>query len=259
VGRQSGKHALVTGASRGIGLAIATALAAEGARLTLVGRSPTSLQAASAACRQAGAPLTEISPRDLTRRGALSGLVSGPAATVDILVNNAGAAPTAPLERTDDVLWDDTFALNVYVPFALCRAAVPAMLERGYGRVINVASTAALEGYAYTSAYTASKHALLGLTRALDAELSQRSPQRDVTVNAVCPGFVDTDILAATVQRLVKTSGCTEAQAKEQLGAMNAGGRLLTPAEVADAVLALACELPGTTRGAAVVLDGTLR
>jgi NAD(P)-dependent dehydrogenase (short-subunit alcohol dehydrogenase family) len=140
-----GKHALVTGASRGIGLAIATALAAEGARLTLVGRSPTRLQAASAACRQAGAPLTEISPRDLTRRGALSGLVSGPAATVDILVNNAGAAPTAPLERTDDVLWDDTFALNVYVPFALCRAGVISGLffagsSRGHGPAGSVRS-----------------------------------------------------------------------------------------------------------------------
>jgi NAD(P)-dependent dehydrogenase (short-subunit alcohol dehydrogenase family) len=259
VGRLDDKHALVTGASRGIGLAIATALAAEGARLTLVGRSHTRLQAAAAACRQAGAPLTEISPRDLTQRGALSGLVSGPATQVDILVNNAGAAPTAPIEKTDDVLWDDTFALNVFVPFALCRVAVPAMLERGFGRVINVASTAALEGFAYTSAYTASKHALLGLTRALDAELSQRSPDRDVTVNAVCPGFVDTDILGPTVLRLVKTTGCSEVQAKQQLGAMNKGGRLLSTAEVADAVLALACELPGSSRGAAVVLDGTLR
>ncbi|MHC5210731.1 MAG: SDR family NAD(P)-dependent oxidoreductase [Planctomycetota bacterium] len=259
MGRLEGKHALVTGASRGIGLAIAKALAAEGARLTLVGRSPTRLQQASAACRQAGAPLTDISPRDLTQRGSLSGLVSGPAAKIDILVNNAGAAPTAPLERTDDVLWDDTFALNVFVPFALCRVAVPAMLERGFGRVINLASTAALQGFAYTSAYTASKHALLGLTRALDAELSQRSPDRDVTVNAICPGFVDTDILKPTVLRLVKTSGCTEAEARQQLGSMNPGGRLLTPAEVADAVLALACEQPGTTRGAAVVLDGTLR
>ncbi len=254
--RLSERHALVTGAGRGIGRAIAERLAAEGCRLTLVGRTSQALQQTAAACRQAGAPHTEISPRDLTSRAALRGLCASVAASgLDILVNNAGAAPSAPVERTDDVLWETTQALNVFAPFALCREALPGMVARGYGRIVNVASTAALTGFAYTSAYTSSKHALLGLTRALDAELLQRHPGADVTVNAVCPGFVDTELLRPTLDRLVR-GGLTDEQARAQLGALNRGGRLLGPDEVAAAVVALACELPGRTRGAAVELDG---
>src|SRR5262249_20758901 len=155
-GRLSGRHALVTGAGRGIGAAIARRLAAEGARLTLVGRNAQLLQGTAAACRQAGAPLTEISPRDLGSRAGLTGLCASmatAAGSVDVLVNNAGSAPSAPVERTDDVLWDSTQAVNVFAPFVLCRVALPGMVSRGYGRIINVASTAALRGFAYTAAY----------------------------------------------------------------------------------------------------------
>ena len=251
--RLAGRHAMVTGAGRGIGLQIAKALALEGARLTLVGRSATLLQQASSACRSAGSPRTDISPRDLTERGALRGLAASIAGQIDILVNNAGAAPSAPLEQTGEVLWEQTFGLNSFAPFVLCKATLPGMLERGWGRVVNVASTAALHGYPYTSAYTASKHALLGLTRALDAEIRHRNPDADVSVNAVCPGFVDTELLKPTLERLVK-GGASEAEAKERLGSMNPGGRLLLPEEVADAVVRLVCEQPAVTRGAAVEL-----
>jgi len=171
-------------------------------------------------------------------------------------VNNAGVAPSASLEKTDDVQWDSTFAINVFAPFALSRAALPGMASRGFGRVVNLASTAGLRGFAYTTAYTASKHALLGLTRALDAELRQRAPGRDVTVNAVCPGFVDTDIVRDSARRIAAATGCSEDEARARLGSMNPSGRLLSPEEVAAAVLALVLESPGRTRGAAVELGG---
>jgi NAD(P)-dependent dehydrogenase (short-subunit alcohol dehydrogenase family) len=251
-----GRHALVTGAGRGIGLAIAVALAKQGARLTLVARDARGLEQASAACRAAGSPQAEGVRRDLTDRAQLDALGRGAAAECDVLVNNAGVAPSASLEKTDDVQWDSTFALNVFAPFALCRAALPGMASRGFGRVVNVGSTAGLRGFAYTTAYTASKHALLGLTRALDAELRQRAPGRDVTVNAVCPGFVDTDIVRDSARRIAAATGVSEEQARGKLGSMNPSGRLLSPEEVAEAVLALVLESPGRTRGAAVELGG---
>ena len=251
-----GRHALVTGAGRGIGLAVAVALAKQGARLTLVARDARSLEKASAACRAAGSPQAEAVRRDLLDRAQLDALARATAAECDVLINNAGVAPSASLEKTDDVQWDSTFELNVFAPFALCRAALPEMARRGFGRVVNLASSAALQGFAYTSAYSASKHALLGLTRALDAELRQRAPGRDVTVNAVCPGFVDTDIVRDSARRIAAATGCSEADARARLGSMNPGGRLLTPAEVADAVLELVLESPGRTRGAAVELGG---
>ncbi len=253
MGILAGRSVLVTGAGRGIGRAIAVAFAREGARLVLTGRDVRSLQDSAALCRQAGAAQTDLSPRDLSDRVAVAGLCSGFAVRADVLVNNAGAAPTAPLERTDDPSWDATFALNAFAPFALCRAALPGMVERGFGRVVNVASTAALRGFAYTSAYVASKHALLGLTRALDAELRQRHPDADVSVNAVCPGFVDTDLVRPMLERLV-AGGASPEEARLRIGALNAGGRLLTPDEVALRIVALAAEDPARTRGAAVEL-----
>ncbi len=246
------RHALVTGAGRGIGLAVALGLARHGCRITLVGRDARSLEHASAACRKAGSPLAQASCRDLTDRAQLDALARSTATEVDVLVNNAGSAPSASVEKTDDATWDATLALNLFAPFALCRAALPGMAARGYGRVVNIASTAALQGYAYTSAYCASKHGVLGLTRALDAELRQRAPGRDVTVNAIAPGFVDTDIVAASARRIAAATGQSIEDARARLGAMNVGGRLLSAEEVADAVLALVLEAPGRTRGAAV-------
>ena len=248
------KHALVTGAGRGIGLAIALGLARQGAALTLTARSPGPLDAAAEDCEQAGAHSVAIEVCDLSDRDQLEELAETVACSADILVNNAGTAPSAPHERSSDGLWDDTMALNAFAPFALTRAALPDMAERGFGRIVNVASTAALEGYAYTAVYVASKHALLGLTRAAQAEVDLRWKDADLSVNAVCPGFVDTAIVAEAVARLVARTDLDEAAAKERLAAMNPGGRLLMPAEVADAVVALACESPVVSRGAAVRL-----
>ncbi len=252
-----GRHALVTGAGRGIGLAIAHALADRGARLTLAARSTDALEAARRACLERGSPLVNTVSVNLTDRRALENLARRGATQVDILVNNAGAAPSSPVERTDDLLWDGTMALNAFAPFALCRAALPTMVERGWGRIVNVASTAGLAGYAYTAAYCASKHALVGVTRALGAEIDARWKHADVTVNAVCPGFVDTDIVQAAAERIAQLTGGDVAGARERLAAMNPGGRLLTPEDVAAAVARLVCEDPGDSQGVALELDGT--
>jgi NAD(P)-dependent dehydrogenase (short-subunit alcohol dehydrogenase family) len=253
----SGRSALVTGAARGIGRAIALALAAEGCKLTLVGRHADTLEDTASACRNAGAEDVRCVALDLTDRAALATFCRDEVAAFDVLVNNAGCAPSAPIERHSDEDWDASMELNAYAPFALCRAALPAMVERGRGRIVNIASSAALQGYAFVAGYTASKHALLGLTRALAEELVRRHKDADVTVNAVCPGFVDTEILDETVQRVVKARGCTAEDARASLGKMNKGGRLITPDEVAATVAKLVLEDPGVTRGAAVELDGT--
>ena len=244
-----GRHALVTGAGRGIGLAVATQLAGHGAALTLAARSERQLAAAAAACERAGSPSVAVEVVDLCDREQLAELADTVATAADVVVNNAGAAPSAPLERSDDDLWDDTLDLDSFAPFALCRAALPAMAERGWGRVVNLASTAGLEGYAYTAVYVAAKHALVGLTRALSAESRLRWPQADLSVNAVCPGFVDTAIVADAVSRLVAKTGLDEAAARARLAAMNPEGRLLTPDEVASAVVALVLEAPARSHG----------
>jgi len=255
----SDQTALVTGAARGIGRAIALALASEGCRLTLVGRQLDTLERTATACREAGAEDVRCVALDLTDRDALATFCRDEVPAFDVLVNNAGCAPSAPIEKHTDAQWDASMELNAYAPFALCRAALPAMAGRGRGRIVNIASSAALQGYAFVAGYTASKHALLGLTRALDEELARRHKHADVTVNAVCPGFVDTEILDQTVQRVVKARGCTAEEARASLGKLNKGGRLITPDEVAATVAALILEQPGVTRGAAVELDGTPR
>jgi len=251
------RHALVTGAGRGIGRAIALGLARRAAALTLVARSEQELLTVQDECLAAGAPSVSCEVVDLLDREQLDELAGTVAVGADVLVNNAGSAPSAALERTDDDLFDATLDLNLFAPFALCRAALPAMAERGWGRIVNVASTAALEGYAYTSAYVASKHALLGLTRALSAEAGARWKAADLTVNAVCPGFVDTDIVAKSAERIAQSTGVDSATARQRLAAMNPGGRLLTPEEVAQAVCALAAESPGRSHGTALQFPGT--
>ena len=258
----AGRHALITGAGRGIGAAIAQALAAQGMALTLVARSDDQLQATAQACTAAsaaagtaaGSPSVATEVIDLCHRDQLAELCESVAVSCDVLINNAGVAPSAPLAQTDDALFDQTLELNARAPFALCRAAMPAMAERGWGRVVNVASTAALEGFPYTSAYVASKHALLGLTRALSAEIAARWKDADLTINALCPGFVDTDIVARAAKDIAAVSSLDEEAAKERLASFNPSGRLLSVDEVAAAVLALVAEQPGTSRGVALRL-----
>jgi anthraniloyl-CoA monooxygenase len=155
------------------------------------------------------------------------------AGPIEILVNNAGAAQSAPFTRTGEALWRAMFSVNLDAAYHACQVVLPAMREAGYGRIVNIASTAALRGYAYTTAYCAAKHGLLGLTRALAIELARTG----ITVNAVCPGFTDTDLTRTAIDNITTSTGRDQASARASLTAFNPQGRLVTPAEVANAVL----------------------
>jgi NAD(P)-dependent dehydrogenase (short-subunit alcohol dehydrogenase family) len=244
-----GKTALVTGGGRGIGRAIAEALAGSGARVVVTGRKRAELEEVAAAT--GGIAMVA----DLGERAAIGSLVERLASEVgaiDVLVNNAGIAESASLARTSDEIWDRTMAVNATAPFLLCRALVPAMVARGWGRVVNVASNAGRSGYAYTSAYCASKHALVGLTRALAVELGKTG----VTVNAVCPGWVRTDMAAAAVSNIAGKTNRSAEDAERVLAAMSPQNRLMEASEVAHLVLSLCAEQARGIHGQAIVLDG---
>lgn len=240
---------LVTGAGRGIGAAVARRLSAQGHRVALTARSATELEALAA--ELPGPSL--VVPADVTAPGAADTVLDaverawGP---VEVLVLNAGAGVSAPLARTTDADWARMLELNLTAPFRLLRRAVPAMVDRGFGRVVAVASVAAKRGEPYIAAYTASKHGLLGLVRSAAAELATTG----VTVNAVCPAYVDTPMTDGTVDAIAATTGRTPAQAREALQRRQPIGRLITVEEVADAVLL--CVASGGLTGQGINVDG---
>ncbi|WP_448188067.1 SDR family NAD(P)-dependent oxidoreductase [Azospirillum sp. sgz301742] len=245
----TGRHALVTGAGRGIGAAVARALAAEGARLTLLGRTREPLECLAA---ELGAALVLADVTDdaaLARAFIEAGTEAGP---VDILINNAGTAVTAPFGKTDRALWDSMLAVNLTSVFACCRLALPGMVGRGWGRIVTVASTAGLRGYAYCSAYAAAKHGVIGLTRTLALETARQG----VTVNAVCPGFTDTDMTAASLERIRAKTGRSPDEALAELTRTNPQGRLVRPEEVADAVAWLCRPAAASVTGQAIAVAG---
>ena len=251
----AGRHAVVTGASRGIGAAIARELAWLGATLTIVARKDDSLAALEKTLLAEGAAGIERRTVDVTDRALIerafdwTGSAFGPPA---ILVNNAGGAESAPFARTDALLWQRMLDLNLTSAYLCTRAMAPAMIEAGWGRIVNVASTAGLKGYAYVSAYVAAKHGLIGLTRALAVEFARTG----VTVNAVCPGYTDTPMLGKAVATIAaKTKRSTE-QAREDLAASNPMGRLIMPEEVAAAVGFLCLPSAATITGAALPIAG---
>lgn len=249
----AGHHALVTGASRGIGASIAAALAAEGARVSLLGRDAARLAEVAAGLGGAERALAVVA--DVTDAAAVKQAFTaarrqfGP---VRILVNNAGQAAAAPFPHTDEALWNGIIAVNLTGTYLCTREAVPDMLQGGGGRIVNIASIAGLRGAAYISAYAASKHAVIGLTRSLALEFASRN----ITVNAVCPGYTDTDIVKRAVDNIMKKTGRSERDAMATLTATNPQGRLITPAEVSNAVLWL-CR-PGTesVNGQSIVIAG---
>jgi NAD(P)-dependent dehydrogenase (short-subunit alcohol dehydrogenase family) len=245
--------ALVTGGGRGIGREIALALAREGCAVAVAARTMPEVEEAAAAVRLAG-PAALAVPLDVTDPAAVGRAVAQVADTlgpVDVLVNNAGIAGSAPLLKTEPEMWERHLKVNVTGPYLMTRAVLGGMLDRGWGRVINIASLAGLYGAPYVTAYTASKHALVGFTRALALEVSGQG----VTVNAICPGYVATDIVWNAARNIEQKTGKSFDQAVEALARINPGGRLLQPAEVAAAVVKLFYD--DVTTGETIVLDAT--
>jgi len=248
-----GKHALVTGGGQGIGLAIARELLRHGASVTLAGRSEAALDAAVAELSPLGAVRSQR--MDVAESASVQhGIAAAAAAAgrIDILVNNAGQAESAAIGKTDDALWARMLAVNLSGVFYCSRAVLPGMLEAGWGRIVNVASTAGLIGYAYTAAYCASKHGVVGLTRAMALEVAAKG----VTVNAVCPGFTETDLSREAIANISARTGRSEAEAKAALAAFNPQKRLVQPEEVAHAAVWLCLPASAAMNGQAVAVAG---
>jgi NAD(P)-dependent dehydrogenase (short-subunit alcohol dehydrogenase family) len=227
------RRALVTGGGSGIGLAVAKKLY-ETCEVTVLGRDKTKLDATGFA-----SIIADVTDPMLQIDGVF-----------DIVVNNAGIVRTAPFLKQSDADWSDLWRTNVMGAVHMTRAVLPGMRERNWGRIVNIASTASLKGYAYVSAYTASKHALLGLTRALAAELVATG----ITVNAVCPGYTETDIVRDAVANIVSKTKRSEDEARS--GFLNPQGRLIQPEEVAAAVAYLASEDARSVTGQAMAITG---
>ena len=252
--RFSGSAAVVTGGGQGIGAAIARALAAEGAAVVVAARNLDRIKAVAEAIEQAGgkARAVRCDVTDPSSVRALASSASRLGAGVDILINNAGMAHSAPLHKITVEDWNRVFAVNATGTFLCTQAFVPGMLERKRGAVVNVASIAGLAGARYIAAYAAAKHAVIGFTRSVAAELEGTG----VTCNAVCPGYVDTEMTDESVARVVAKTGKSAQDALAAMLAASEQKRLITPEEVAQAVLKL-CD-PGDKRpnGTAVKLTG---
>ena len=244
----SGKRALVTGGGTGIGAAIARALMTAGAEVIIAGRRAEILHQAADAL---GLSRDACSVLDVTDAASIAAAAETLGA-VDILVNNAGQAASAPFRKSDIALLDAMLDVNLRGTWRMTQAVLPAMTKRGWGRVINIASTAGLRGYAYVSAYVAAKHAVVGLTRALALEVARQG----VTVNAVCPGFTETPLLDAAIANITSATGRDDSTARAELARDNPQGRLVRPEEVANTVLWLAGPDAGAINGQSIAVCG---
>ncbi len=238
---------VVTGGAKGIGRAVVHKFAALGDDVVALGRDQSALQTLQSELRDNAR--TRVC--DVTDEDAVASTFEA-IGDVDVLVNNAGIAVSAPIAKTTLKSWVEHFDVNVTGPFLCMRAVVPGMRERGHGSIVTVASTAGRIGVPYTSAYTASKHGAVGLTRAVASELAGTG----VRVNAVCPTFVNTDLTKRAIGRIVEATGRTEAESEAALARQSPLGRLLEPDEVADAIVFLASPASAAINGQALVIDG---
>lgn len=245
-----GRRALVTGGGRGIGAAVCRALAGTGAHVIVSARTPAEIESVAETIRGTGGS-AEAATCDVADPGSIRDLakVVGP---VDILVNNAGVSSSSKFLDTDLEEWEWIHRINATGPLLMTQAFLPAMLESGWGRIVNVASIASLVGARYIAAYAASKHAVLGMARSLAAELVGTG----VTVNTVCPGYVDTPMTDANIERIAGVTGRGASDIRRSLEADQPGGRLITPQEVAYAVMTFLPDAAAGFQGSSLVLDG---
>ncbi len=248
----AGLHAVVTGGGRGIGHAIAQRLVSMGATCTLLGRDHDRLVAAAQAIDPAACTHTVCDVGNLQEVEAAFGEVAALGRGLALLVNNAGAAKSARFDATDAALWDEMLRVNATGAYLCTRSAMPLLRAAPFARIVNIASSAGLIGYRYVSAYCAAKHALVGLTRALAVELARTN----ITVNAVCPGYTDTDIVAQAVDNIASRTASTPGEALAALVAHNPQGRLVTPDEVAGAVAWLCLPESAAVTGQAIGVAG---
>jgi NAD(P)-dependent dehydrogenase (short-subunit alcohol dehydrogenase family) len=253
-GQLQGRHALVTGGGRGIGAGIVRALVSRGAKVSLLGRTAATLQALAVELKSNGAQ-TFCATADISKRESVDAAfaaartVFGP---IEILINNAGQAVSAPITKRDDALWDRLLAINLSGTYYGMQAALPDMLQGGFGRIVNIASTAGLTGYPYVAAYCAAKHGVIGLTRAVARELATQN----ITVNAVCPGYTETDLVREAAAKIAAVTGRKIEDAVQAMTKSNPQGRLIQPGEIANAVVWLC--LPGSesVTGQSIVVAG---
>jgi NAD(P)-dependent dehydrogenase (short-subunit alcohol dehydrogenase family) len=243
-------HALITGGGTGIGRAVAARLSEMGARVTVVGRRPGPLEEIANDLSAAQAVAFDVIDEMAVKDGISA--ATGRFGPVDILINSAGAAESAPVGRTTLDAWRAVLEVNLTGVFLVTRAVLPGMMERGGGRIVNVASTAGLKGYAYVAPYCAAKHGVVGLTRSLALEVAKKG----ITANAVCPGFTETDLLEQSVANIAQKTGAGEEGARKQLVEVNPQGRFVQPEEVAETVAWLVGPNSGALNGQAIAVAG---
>ena len=250
-----GQHALITGGSRGIGAAISNALAALGADISLVARDLKTLEIQSNHLKSEFGVNVFSTSTDITNEKEIessfkkSEKING---AVDILINNAGIGKSMPFHKMDLDFWKTTLDLNLTGTFLCTKQVYENMRERGYGRIINISSTVGLRGYPYIAAYAASKHAVIGLTRTLALE----AVKKGITVNAICPGYTETDLVSEAIDNIAKTSGRDKVTIKTEIENMSPMGRLVTPEEVAESAAWLCLPSSASVTGQAIVIAG---